>query len=81
MGDEETPESPPDLDEALPRFNRSYYSVGRGYAYTRTEGSNYPTDHIGGDRIQGQDTYRQPKGLKVFDAKDEYTNFDNLFRF
>jgi len=81
MGDEETPESSPDLDETLPRFNRAYYSIGRVYAYTRTEGSNYPTDHIGGTRIQGQDTYRQPKGLKVFDAKDEYTNFDNLFRF
>lgn len=82
MSDEETPESPPDLDEALPRFNRSYYCVGRGYAYTRVEGSNCPTDHIGGERIRGQDTYRQPKGLKVFTPKDErYTNVDNLFRF
>ena len=81
MGDEETPESSPDLDETLPRFSRGYYSVGRGYAYTRAKGSNCPSDHIGGTRIRGQDTYKQPKGLKVFDAKDEYTNFDNLFRF
>ena len=82
MSDEETPESPPDLDEALPRFNRSYYSVGRGYAYTRANGSNCPSDHIGGERIRKQDTYRQPKGLKVFDFKDEYTGIiDTLFRF
>ena len=82
MSDEETPESPPDLDETLPRFNRAYYSVGRGYAYTRQEIGNCLTNHIGGTRIRGQGTYKQPKGLKVFDSKDEYTGtIDNLFRF
>ena len=82
MSDEETPESSSDLDEELPRFKRSYYCVGRGYAYTCSETGKYPSDHIGGERTRKQDAYKQPKGLKVFDLKDEYSGtLDTLFRF
>lgn len=82
MSDEETPEPETQSDEELPRFNSGYYSVGRGYAYTRSETGKHTSDHIGGERIRRQDTYKQPKGLKVFDLKDEYGGvLDNLFRF
>lgn len=82
MSDEKTPEPETQSDEELPRFNGGYYSVGRGYAYTRSEIGKHTSDYIGGERVLLADAYKQPKGLKVFDLKDEYSGtLDTLFRF
>lgn len=82
MSDEKTPEPATEVDEELPRFNRGYYSVGCGYAYTSLENSKYTSNWIGGERVRKQNAYKQPKGLKVFDLKDEYSGtLDTLFRF